>query len=80
MTPSYAPWTQEEVESLNGYQACGFFHEFTGDNGEILIATSSGWVTQEGGPVVQEWAYTFMTDGSWKQHAASMRSKGFRDR
>jgi hypothetical protein len=69
---SNAPWTDDEVASLNGYQACGFAHPFTGrrgPNGEetILIATRDGWVEREGGPVVQTWAHSFMVDWSWKR-------------
>lgn len=71
MERSEAPWTPEEVESLNHFQECGFFHEFTGhreDDGSqvTLIATPNGWVEKEGGPIVQTWAHKFMTDGSWR--------------
>lgn len=67
-----APWTPEEVESLNGYQECEFVHPFTGErgpNGEetILIATRDGWIERVGGPIVQDWAHWFMADGSWKK-------------
>ena len=66
-----APWTDDQVASLNGWQACGYVHPFTGErgpNGEetLLIATSAGWVEREGGPVVQTWAHNFMADWSWK--------------
>lgn len=66
-----APWTQEQVDSLNGYQQAGCFHPFTGErkaNGDQvdLIATPEGWVEVAGGPVVQTWAYRAMTDGAWK--------------
>lgn len=67
----HAPWTEDQIASLNGYQECGMVHPFTGErgpNGEetILIATRDGWVEKEGGPVVQTWAHPFMADGSWK--------------
>lgn len=65
---SHAPWSPEEVESLNGFQRCGFMHEFTGGKGETLIATSTGWVESQGGPVVQTWAHKFMVDGGWRKH------------
>lgn len=68
-----APWTADQVMSLNEYQHAGFRHPFTGETppggGErpVLIATLAGWVECEGGPVVQTWAHDFMADWSWKQ-------------
>jgi len=67
-----APWTDDQVASLNGYQACDFVHPFTGKrgpNGEetVLIATKTGWIEKEGGPIVQEWAHEFMADWGWKK-------------
>jgi hypothetical protein len=64
-------WTKDQVESLNAYQKAHVFHPFTGkrkpDGSEtILIATLEGWVEEEGGPVVQDWAHSFMMDWTWK--------------
>lgn len=69
----HAPWTDAQIESLNGYQESGVGHPFTGErqpNGDetILIATKEGWIEREGGPVVQTWAHPFMANGSWKEH------------
>ncbi len=64
---SHAPWSDEEVESLQGYQECGYYHEFTGTAGS-LIPTTMGWVEAKDGPIVQTWAHKGMTNGSWKQH------------
>ncbi len=66
-----APWTEDQVASLNGYQGCDFAHPFTGErgpNGEEtkLIATPAGWIEHEGGPVMQKWAHTFMANWAWK--------------
>jgi len=66
-----APWTEDQVRSLNEFQASGCLHPFTGErgpNGEetVLIATNAGWAERVDGPVVQTWAHTFMTDWSWK--------------
>lgn len=66
-----APWTDDQVASLNGYQTCGHMHPFTGTrgpNGEetVLIATKEGWIEKEGGPVVQRWAHPFMADWTWR--------------
>lgn len=68
---SNAPWTDDQVASLNGYQQAGFVHPFTGGRGPggeetVLIATKDGWVEREGGPVVQTWAHPFMADWSWQ--------------
>jgi len=65
---SHAPWTAEEVRSLNGYQACGYAREFTGTAREALIATPEGWISEVGGPVVQTWALKFMADGTWRNY------------
>ena len=66
-----APWTNDQVASLNGWQACGAVHPFTGSYGPdgeryVLIATNEGWLEVEGGPVVQTWAHSFMADWSWR--------------
>lgn len=66
-----APWTDDQVASLNGFQTCGYTHPFTGSVGRdgeryVLIATQEGWIEVEGGPVVQRWAHPFMADWSWK--------------
>lgn len=73
MNHSNAPWSEDEVKSLNDFQKAGCFHPFTGTrgpNGEetVLIATPAGWVEYEGGPVVQTWAHQFMADGSWREN------------
>lgn len=60
MTRSNAPWTEDQVKSLNAYQMAGYVHPFTGGKGEILIATTEGWSNG------QDWAHTFMTDWSWQ--------------
>lgn len=63
------PWSRAQVRSLNAYQKDGRFHEFTGAAGETLIATKRGWVEQpkRGAPVVQKWAWKWMSDWSWRQ-------------
>lgn len=65
---SHAPWADDEVKSLNEYQACDRYHPFTWGDGPDqvnLIATNDGWVAVNDGPVVQTSAYKFMTDWSW---------------
>lgn len=73
MAERHAPWTDDEVASLNAYQKAGFIHPFTGyqrqpDGSEtILIATREGWVEHEGGRIVQTWAHDFMANWAWKK-------------
>jgi len=65
---SLAPWTDDQVLSLNGYQECCRYHPFTYGEGEdkvALIATNDGWVAYNEGPVVQVWAHRWMADWSW---------------
>lgn len=71
-----APFTDEQVESLNGYQMSGAFHPFTctwcrdhrdvGSNDDcLLVATRSGWIC----PTCthhQTWAWVWMGDNEWK--------------
>lgn len=72
-----APWTDEQVETLNAFQRSGFFHPFTcgerderhqqyretnGDRDDgLLVAYNDGWRC----PVCdwrQNWAHSFMAD------------------
>jgi hypothetical protein len=59
-------FTDDEVASLNGYQACGYWHPFTCECGEDLIATSTGWKCDHC-PYTQTWAHSWMKDWSWKK-------------
>jgi|HubBroStandDraft_2_1064218.scaffolds.fasta_scaffold215076_3 hypothetical protein len=68
-----APWTPEQVLSLNRFQASGVYHPFTSAAGKELLATAAGWVEVEGGPVVQTWAHEFMLDGSWQAMGLGVR-------
>lgn len=64
-----APWTEDQVASLNAYQTAGYVHPFTYGDGQDkvdLIATSAGWVAKSGGKVVQTWAHEFMTNWAWR--------------
>ena len=59
-----APWTEEQVQTLNKWQTLPNMHPFTGYNSAgnkvSLIATLEGWIAEEGGQVVQTWAYASM--------------------
>lgn len=71
-----SPWTEEQVSALNNFQMHGGGHPFTSEGGGILIATSDGWVEEEGGPVVQTWAYTSMTDSDFLSQTLPEASPG----
>jgi hypothetical protein len=67
-----APFSAEQVTSLNEYQADGGFHEFTCGNDEcpavqgILVAKADGWHCPSCS-YTQDWAAPWMADGSWRQ-------------
>lgn len=73
-----APWTTEQVVSLNGYQRARVMHPFTcGNRGDarhaqvnsefdVLVATVNGWIC----PFCdwkQDWAHDFMANGAWRE-------------
>lgn len=74
MTKVRAPFTPEQVASLNGYQQSGAFRELTcrGDGcpaaGEqaVLVAAENGWHCPAC-TYTQDWAHEAMADGSWEQ-------------
>lgn len=77
-----APWTPEQVESLNGYQRSGVMHEFTcgvgGHSHGALRATPDGWVCDfERCDYRQDWAHPFMADGGWREMQAHLKEMGF---
>lgn len=63
-----APWTDEQVRSLNAYQNVGTFHPFTCGNhrgySPSLVATNRCWQCPECS-YVQGWCWRFMADWSW---------------
>lgn len=70
---AHAPWTDDQVESLNAYQRSGAFHPFTGRNelapegaDDVLIATPEGWRSERDPEYRQTWAWRWMADWSWK--------------
>lgn len=73
-----APFTADQVASLNGYQQSGMFHEFTCGNGacpgtqEVLVAAGDGWHCPECG-YTQDWAHAMMADWSWRDRDAAFR-------
>lgn len=73
-----APWSADQVASLNGYQHSGAFHPFTCSGGggphsdrpgrsSVLVVDEDGWrCPVEGCTHHQHWAHAFMADWSWK--------------
>lgn len=62
-----APFTEDQVDSLNGFQVAGLFHPFTCGGASCrddLVATVDGWVCPSCGNT-QKWANRFMADWSW---------------
>jgi hypothetical protein len=63
MTQIFAPWSDEQVATLNRWQKLGYVHEFTcpgdGCKVRVLTARKSGWVC-EGCGYQQTWAHDFM--------------------
>lgn len=65
-----APFSVDQIQSLNEYQKAGIFHPFTcGTDGcrDDLIATGEGWRCPSCMKHEQNWAHTFMADWSWKK-------------
>lgn len=67
---SKAPFTSEQIESLNGFQHSGCWHPFTCGNSDcrgLLRAIEQGWICDFCG-YTQDWAHDFMANGDWKKH------------
>ena len=66
-----APWSEDQVKSLNSYQKANKFHPFTGTDSQgnkvNLIATQDGWLAEDNGVIVQDWCHHWMADFSWKK-------------
>lgn len=65
---TFAPFSPDEVESINGFQTAGIWHELTCDCGSqhMLIATSAGLISGQC-DYVQGWVHNFMANGSWQR-------------
>jgi len=69
-TPIHAPFTAEQVESLNEFQKNGVSHPFTCTCGNVMHAEERGWKCADHG-YVQFWAHEFAANGSWKKVSES---------
>lgn len=77
MSKIEAPFTPEQVEALNAYQAAGWFHPFTCGNEHrdprTLIAEAEGWRCPKPRCTYrQAWAHEWMAD---REVAASMLAR-----
>lgn len=63
-----APFTADQVKSLNEFQETGMMHPFTcAKCPSDLIATPDGWkCSTPGCDYTQDWCHEFMADWSWK--------------
>lgn len=67
-----APFTPDQVASLNAYQASGVFHEYTCGSEvcpvkqAVLVAAEDGWRCPAGCGYRQYWAHRFTADWSWR--------------
>jgi ribosomal protein S27AE len=69
-----APFTDDEVASLNAYQKSNLGHPYTCECGDhvILIATTDGWVCSRCA-YTQTWCHDFTANWDWtrlKNHAS----------
>ncbi len=65
-------FTDDEVKSLNEFQAAGIMHPFTCGTDKCradLVATNEGWICPNGCGYTQNWAHAFMSNWSWKETA-----------
>ncbi len=67
-----APFTADEVDSLNAYQREGVLHPFTcgqclrdEQNDGVLVASGSGWHCPACDHV-QDWCHDWMADWAWR--------------
>jgi len=80
-----APWSADQIDSLNGYQHSIAGHPFTCSGGggphsdrparpAVLVAAEDGWHCPVGScEHHQNWAHAWMADGSWRQAQAATR-------
>lgn len=70
-----APWSEDQVDCLNYYQAAGFMHPYTcpGCAAE-LIATQDGWRCPFD-DYRQSWAHGFTADREWLNHMEQLMAR-----
>jgi hypothetical protein len=62
-----APFTEEQVESINAFQGDGSWHPFTCPKCGIRLKASTVTIQCYGcGKYMQTWVHRFMADWSWR--------------
>ncbi len=59
----YAPFTRDQQDALNRFQASGTFHPFTCANDGTPLYAGEMWRCRRC-TYTQDWAHAFMADGS----------------
>lgn len=60
-------WTQDQIDSANGYQKCDYVHAYTcGNCRQDLIATKDGWICPNC-DYTQDWALDWILNWGWKE-------------
>jgi hypothetical protein len=70
MTTIYEPLTDEQIDSINGFQHSKYWHPFTCGKvhcSGILVAKRNGMFCEECGNWRQNWVHGFMANNSWKK-------------
>ena len=63
------PFSEQQIKSMNDFQASGSFHPFTCGNDSRhrdLIATPEGWICPDC-DYTQDWSHDWMTDDGWRR-------------
>jgi DNA-directed RNA polymerase subunit RPC12/RpoP len=61
-----APWTEEQILSLNAYQKSEHFIQFVCGQGHKLIADGNGLRCKTCSSFILRWAYPWTLDESWR--------------
>jgi hypothetical protein len=73
-----APFTPDEVASLDAFQRSGVWNPFTCRDEACrreLVATEAGW-NCPACPYTQDWAYTWMADWTWRRPEEILKLEG----
>lgn len=71
MSEAQAPFTDEQIKSLNDYQVSGVFHPFTCGIDSVhalLVAGRDGWSCPDC-EYKQTWAHVWMANDMWRRAA-----------
>lgn len=64
---SFAPWTAEEIASINDYQRSNSFMPFVCSEMHALIAKADGLFCSRCPTFSLKWVYPWILDASWKE-------------